>query len=181
MDMKPQRLLLEFAPQAPRVSSGGVATLLTAAVVLAFASLYVGILLTKQRQQKHALEQKEVAGRKPLFTAPRATKANPAEVAQIKAIRQTSLSLTTPWPELLAALESIPPNVALLSVEPSAAKQSFAITVEAAGTAQMLQYLRLLQANPDLGDATLVSHQLQEQAPGTPIRFQVRASWGKQP
>lgn len=179
--MKPQRILLEFAPQAPKVSSVGVATLLTATVVLVSTSLYIGILLTEQQQQKHALEQKEVAGRKPVFTASRATKANPAEAAQVKAVRQTSLSLTTPWPELLAALESTPPNVALLSVEPSAARRSFAITAEASGTAQMLQYLRVLQAKPHLGDVALVSHQLQEQAPGTPLRFQVRATWDKQP
>lgn len=179
--MKPQHLLMEFAPQAPRVSVAGVAALIATAVLLASTALYLGLLLSEQQQQKHALEQTSDRGRKPAFTASRATKTNPAEMAQIKAARQTSLSLMTPWPELLAALESPPPQVALLSVEPSAARRSVALTAEAAGTAQMLQYLRVLQANPHLSEVALVSHQLQEQAPGTPVRFQVRANWGEQP
>ena len=38
-----------------------------------------------------------------------------------------------------------------------------------------------LQHDPRLSSVVLVSHQVQAQAPGTPIRFQVQAQWGDTP
>jgi Tfp pilus assembly protein PilN len=42
----------------------------------------------------------------------------------------------------------------------------------------MLAYLRSLQADSRLSNVLLVSHQVQAQAPGTPLRFQLEAHWG---
>jgi hypothetical protein len=81
----------------------------------------------------------------------------------------------------LTALEKAPSNVALLAVEPSAAKRSLSLTAEAANSAQMLNYIQALQGDNHLSDVILVSHQVQLQAPGAPIRFQVRANWGETP
>jgi Tfp pilus assembly protein PilN len=179
--MNPPRLVLEFAPRAPRISGAAAIALATAALVLIATALYLGYLVLSQDQSRRALALAVDVSSKPAFAEPRPTKTNPMELAQIKAARQTSLSLITPWPDLLTALETTPPNVALLSVEPAAATRSVSLSAEAAGPVQMLQYLRTLQKNPHLRDVTLVSHQLQEQAPGTPLRFQLRAIWGDAP
>ncbi len=86
--------------------------------------------------------------------------------------------LQVPWPNLLGALEAATGrNVALLAVEPSAARQEVRIMAEARNSDAMLDYLDTLRAQ-SLKDVTLVSHQIQVQAPGAPFRFQVRAHWG---
>lgn len=71
--------------------------------------------------------------------------------------------------------------MALLVVAPSAAKRSLSITAEAADPDQMLDYMAALQGNGRFTNVALVSHQVQVQAPGTPLRFQLRASWGEAP
>lgn len=179
--MNSSRLLLEFAPRAPKVSLTEASALLASALLLGACTVYLGGLLAEHSRQENLTAQAGKAGRKATLVAVHTPKSSPAELVQVKSARQTSLSLMTPWAELLSAVESTPPNVALLAVEPSTAKRNVTITAEAAGTSQMLQYLRALQANPHLSEVALVSHQWQEQAPGTPVRFQVRANWGEEP
>jgi Tfp pilus assembly protein PilN len=87
----------------------------------------------------------------------------------------------TPWADLLEALETAPDNLALLSVEPSAAKRSISLTAEAASPKDMLNYLRALQSDQRLSGVLLVSHQVQVQAPGAPLRFQIQGTWGGSP
>jgi hypothetical protein len=43
----------------------------------------------------------------------------------------------------------------------------------------MLDFLEALRAQ-DLREVVLVSHQVQAQTPGTPLRFQARAVWESQ-
>jgi hypothetical protein len=45
----------------------------------------------------------------------------------------------------------------------------------------MLSYLGALQRDDRLNTVVLVSHQVQAQTPGTPVRFQVQAGWGGTP
>jgi hypothetical protein len=111
-----------------------------------------------------------------------AVKADPAELGRSRAIRLVSQKLTTPWGDLLESLESVPvPTVAVLSIEPSVSKRSIRITAEARSPQDMLAYLGALQQEPRLSNAVLVSHQVQLQAPGTPVRFQMQANWGVTP
>jgi len=101
------------------------------------------------------------------------------EAARTRFIRQVSQSLMTPWADLLESLESVPaPSVAVLSIEPSVSKRSIRITAEARTPQDMVAYLGALARDPRLSSVVLASHQVQVQAPGTPIRFQVRAAWG---
>lgn len=177
--MSSARLHLEFAPGARRTTSVSLALLLAGLLLFAVALLLLGWNLAENARQTRALAAMDEHRNAAAVAPP--PRPGAAELARAKLVRQTSHNLMTPWADLLAALESAPANVALLSVEPSAAKRSVLLTAEAAHPADMLEYLQALQKDPRLAGAILASHQVQVQAPGAPIRFQVQANWGGSP
>lgn len=173
------RLRLEFAPHAHRTSPTSLALLLAGVLLFTVAILLFGLTLAENARHTRHLAAMDV-NRKTVAPAP-PPRADPAELSRVQFVRQTSRSLMTPWADLLAALETAPANVALLSVEPSATKRSISLTAEAASPADMLNYLQALQSDNRLVGALLTSHQVQIQAPGTPVRFQIQANWGGTP
>jgi Tfp pilus assembly protein PilN len=105
--------------------------------------------------------------------------ADPQELARSRAARQAATELQMPWAELLSALETAPTqNVAVLSIEPSAARRSVKLTAEAKHPQAMIAYLAALQKDKRLTQVMLTQHQVQMQTAGTPVRFQVQAYWG---
>jgi hypothetical protein len=174
-------LQLEFAPQARRPAPASLALLLLCLLALGLSLLALVRSLAEQTQQTRQLAALSGPPRAPAPANPQAQKRDPLELARVQLVRKTARSLATPWAELLGALEAKPADVALLSVEPSAGSRRVTLTAEAAGAPQMLAYLRTLQADPRLHEVVLVSHQLQAQAPGTPLRFQLAARWGDGP
>lgn len=171
------RLRLEFAPHAHRISPASLSVLLAGALLFAVAILLLGSTLAENARQARNLAATD--GNRNA-AAPLA-RPDPALLSRVQLVRQTSRSLMTPWADLFAALEAAPANVALLSVEPSAARRSILLTAEAASPADMFNYLQALQKDSHLTGALLASHQVQVQAPGTPLRFQVQANWGGTP
>jgi Tfp pilus assembly protein PilN len=110
---------------------------------------------------------------------PRAVAPSKGELVQTKALRQVAQKLVTPWSGLLESLESAPNQaVALLSVEPSASRRSVRLTAEARTLPDMVAYLGALQRDSRLSSVVLISHQVQSQMPGAPVRFQIQAGWG---
>ena len=177
--MKPQRLQIDFV-QRRRVHSKAGMAMLAVALLAAGGALYqladVAALNARMASTLQAVEARRGA---PASLAKASAKPNARELARTRAVRQVSQRLTTPWAELLDSLESAPSrSVAILSIEPSVSKHSVRITAEAKTSADMLGYLTALQQEPRLSSAVLVSHQVQAQTPGTPVRFQVQAGWG---
>jgi len=85
--------------------------------------------------------------------------------------------LRAPWPQLLAVFEGAAnPNVALLAVEPAPTQQQVRLTGEAKDVQTLFDYLEALRREP-LADVVLLSHQVNEKAPGSPLRFQAQAVW----
>ncbi len=85
--------------------------------------------------------------------------------------------LSVPWPELMTTFEAAArSNVALLAVEPAAHRNELRFAGEAKSSDAMLDYLDALRGET-LREVTLLSHQVQAQTPGTPIRFQAQALW----
>lgn len=180
--MSHTRLYLEFSPQASKNSISSLAYLAASLALFSVIAFYAGKVLYENSLKKHDLAAMENGRRVvPRTSEPRAVRADPAELARVQFVRSTSRNLAAPWADLLVALENAPSNVALLAVEPSAAKRSVSLTAEAASPIDMLKYLESLQNDPHLSNVLLVSHQLQVQAPGTPVRFQLRATWGDAP
>lgn len=179
--MKPNHLSLEFAPRARRLPASRLLYLLLALGVFALAAFEVGQSRYEQTRERQQLAELQGLRSAPAPRGVTRTQNDPTETAQAQLVRQTSQRLSAPWADLLSALESAPANVALLLVEPSASKRSVLLTAEAARSADMLKYLKALQADARFSEVVLVSHQVQQQAPGTPVRFQLRAQWGEAP
>jgi Tfp pilus assembly protein PilN len=177
--MKTPPLHLEFAPGARPRSRLGWAMLGCAIAVLAVELMMLGFALSERRRHLQVLAQLDARQSDAARPRTNAAKPDPAYLAKVKSTQQVSRSLTAPWVDLLDAIESAPQqSVALLAAEPSTSKQSFRLTAEARDLDAMLGYLAALQKDRRVGPVILVSHQLQVQTPGRPIRFQVQAGWG---
>jgi hypothetical protein len=175
-------LNLEFAPQANKRSAAGSVYLVVAIALFSFAAIHAAKAVSENSAKQQELAVMDSARNAAVrVSAPPPLKVDPTELSRVRFIRMTSRNLAAPWADLLVALEKAPSNVALLAVEPSAAKRTVSLTAEAAGPADMIKYLQALQSDPNLANVVLVSHQVQLQAPGTPLRFQIRASWGEAP
>jgi len=179
--MKCAALTLDFAPGARRFRPARLAFLMVSLLTSAAAAWLLGQTLAGNSRQADELARLTQSHSAPIAPAARPPRVDPAELARVQFVRQTSQILMTPWGDLLAALESAPPNVAILSIEPSATRRSVALTAEAANPKAMLDYVRALQGDARLSGVVLVSHQVQLQAAGSPLRFQVQARWGGHP
>ncbi|HQR72299.1 MAG TPA: hypothetical protein PLE54_16960, partial [Burkholderiaceae bacterium] len=85
--------------------------------------------------------------------------------------------LQAPWPELMRSMEaSRSSDISLLQLEPVVARDTVRITADARHAEAMFEYLEQLRVQ-GLSEVTLMTHQLQTQEPGTPIRFQAQARW----
>ena len=102
---------------------------------------------------------------------------------QLQRFRNAALvvnELRMPWDDLLQILESAPmEQIALLSIEPIASRHQLRLSAEARNVSTMLDYLVYLQRQPSLHQVILSSHQIQRQAPGSPVRFQIQARWSE--
>jgi hypothetical protein len=178
--MKTRKLRLEFAPGArPPLRTGSVMLVLSA-VLLAATSIELALIWSDNTRQARALDALDT--RRSDAAAWRRAPLDPAEAARTRAMRQVAHHLAVPWADLLETLESAPvESVALLSVEPSVSKRSVRLTAETRNAQNMLAYLSALQRDARLNSVVLVSHQVQLQSPGTPVRFQIQAGWGAMP
>lgn len=179
--MSHNRLRLEFAPDVRQRSPWIWLFLLLMLVLVALLLVQVGERLQVNGRQRQALSRIEGRPQPLAATAQQPSRSDPRDAARLQLVRQTARQLVAPWADFFAALESAPSGVALLLVEPSAATRSVALTAEASNAAEMLNYLQALQDDPRLNHVVLVSHALQLQLPGTPLRFQLRANWGGTP
>jgi Tfp pilus assembly protein PilN len=177
--MRPPTLRLEFAPGARRPLGAGEAVLALSALLLCAVLLRLGLQWSDRGEQLRAIEALEA---KAAPTPRTRARVDPGEAARSRVALQVAHHLLTPWGDLLDTLESArTESVALLSMEPSVSKRSIRLTAEARDTAEMLVYLATLQRDPRLNAVVLVSHQVQLQSPGTPVRFQIQAGWGALP
>ena len=93
--------------------------------------------------------------------------------------RDKPSSIGARWDDMLGAVEShSSPDATLLALEPVARTGDVQLAGEARNLEAMLSYVEALQQDKRLRDVTLVSHQVQVEAPGAPVRFRVQAHWG---
>ena len=179
--MSARTIRIDFAPGARRTVRGG-RLLLLVGVALLGTVLWQSARLVAERGAALATLRDIEAERQHGSAPVPAAKADPRQVALARTSRQVAFTLNTPWSGLLTSLGSTArQDVALLGVEPSVAKRSVRLTAEARNDGEMLAYLAALQHDPRLSSVVLASHQVQSQAPGTPVRFQIQAQWGETP
>lgn len=95
-------------------------------------------------------------------------------IAVNKAIEQLNL----PWRDLFDALESATPNsIALIAIEPDAKKHVLKAIAETKTSDEMIGYIEQLKKQPFFGNVILTKHEINDQDPNKPVRFQLEAVW----
>jgi Tfp pilus assembly protein PilN len=98
--------------------------------------------------------------------------------AQAGAVNASVQQLNVPWRGLHDAVQAATPaTIALLALEPDAKKSSVRITAEAKTSDDMIAYVEQLQRVEWFSAVLLARHEINEQDPNRPIRFQVDAQW----
>jgi Tfp pilus assembly protein PilN len=123
--------------------------------------------IASMRAHEQAPAALKVAARRPQMPPGRAA-----------AINAAIMQLNLPWRELHDAVQAAtPPSVALLALEPDAGKRELRITAEATISDDMISYVERMQAQEWFSGVALARHEINEQDPNRPIRFQLDAQW----
>ncbi|ACB34881.1 fimbrial assembly [Leptothrix cholodnii SP-6] len=103
---------------------------------------------------------------------------SPAERRRQAQSRRLLQQLDAPWNELFALLEQhADPQVGLLRIEPDAGSGQIRLMAMCKDLGVMATWLRRLEQDPRLSDVQIVQHQIEELAPGRPVRFNLVARW----
>lgn len=177
-----KRVRLDFAPSSLRrtlfrMPRGAWAPLLAGLALCAGALAQ----LTHYQEEREEVDAQLAALRARAATPVLTPKLQQAAVgeAEAAAVNGAIAKLNLPWRALHDALRAAtPPNIALLALEPDAKKRVLRITAEAKSSEDMLDYVAALGRAELFGSATLVRHEVLEQDPNRPLRFQLDAGWG---
>ncbi|WP_055326552.1 hypothetical protein [Ralstonia solanacearum] len=149
------------------------------ALPLATAALGIGLYqygiarATTQLQQARLLSDAQH-----MASQTRPTDAAPIQPARIEAVNAATAALNLPWDRLFASVEqSLDEDVALLSIQPEPDRRQLHLGIEAKDAHAMLDYVARLGSTPSLRNAVLKSHEIDDQNPYKPYRFQVDVEW----
>nr|WP_315398085.1 PilN domain-containing protein [uncultured Duganella sp.] len=157
----------------PALLALGVAGLL----LCAGAALGGWKLVEQQRQRelqlRHLRERVVAMSARPVEVAPVAI-----PQAQAAFVNGAISQLNLPWRELQDAVAAATPRaVALVALEPDARKQVLKITAEAKTSDDMVDYVAELKQQETFSGVVLTRHDINDQDPLRPLRFQVEATW----
>lgn len=97
---------------------------------------------------------------------------------QALAINAIIQQLNLPWSDVFDAVEAATPsNIALIAIEPDARKHSFRGEAESLNSDDMIAYIEKLKKQPLFLNVNLIRHEVNEQDPYKPLRFQFEAQW----
>lgn len=132
----------------------------------------------RQRADQAALAAAELRARVRAAAAPAPVRAARISEAQAGAVNRIVLQLNLPWRDLHDAIAAATPaSIALLALEPDARRRRMKISAEARTSEAMLAYVEQLKRQPLFADVALRRHEINEQDPNRPIRFQLDAQW----
>jgi Tfp pilus assembly protein PilN len=176
-----KKVRIDFAP--PGLVRGVFRTprpawaLLWMVCVLAAALAFMHATLGKRQSEIARLRAQSYAHARVQAAAPAVARA-PVPEAQAAAVNAAVLQLNLPWRALHDAVQAgTPPNIALLALEPDARKSLLRITAEAKSSDDMIAYVEQLKNSEWFSGVLLSRHEINEQDPNRPIRFQLDAQW----
>lgn len=178
--MKP--LHIDFAPPSLRRAlyrtSPRAWVLAAVALLLCAAAAVLGYrLMLQQRADQAQLNAALTRAKAPVVVAVAAEQPKISEV-QAAAVNAAVMQLNLPWRALHDAIGSATPaSIAMLALEPDARKRSMKITAEAKSSDAMIAYVEELKKQELFSDVVLTRHEINEQDPNRPIRFQIEAEW----
>jgi hypothetical protein len=164
---------------------------LAVSVCMVFLVTYLGWLLfqiTQSAQEVNSINQKsqivqstlDQAQKSKRVSEPTSTKGVQGSWQMTGAITpatRTALNgviqhLNVPWHDIFEQLEaSIPPDVALLSIEPNGQRRQIRLQAEAKSLDSLLRYASTLQQNGIFGRLSYSKHETNDQDPNRPVRL----------
>lgn len=178
--MKPVRI--DFAPPSLQrtLYRAGPGTWALAALGLglcAAAAVLGWRLLDQQRADAVRLNAARLRAQVPLVAAPVAQAPRISD-EKAAAVNAAVMQLNLPWRALYDAIaEATPASIGMLALEPDPRKRSMKITAEAKNSDAMIDYVEQLKRQELFAGVTLIRHEINEQDPNRPIRFQLEAEW----
>ena len=167
----PRRVRVDFIAPVHRARKTGVALCLAGLAVAAA----VAITFDAKLGERSRLDA-ELGG----IAQPHRTP-SPATAKEAEEVAAMERELAVPWTALLSELEAASKDesakVALLQVEPDAAKHVVRITAEARTLPDALAYLSRLQQSKVLKYPMLESHERRKDDPEHPVRVKLAADW----
>ncbi len=119
-----------------------------------------------------------------LQKARRGTPARPLVIPEARALRINAAiqQLNLPWSDVFDAIEdATPKNIALVSIEPDAKKQTIKGQAEALTSDDMIEYVERLKKQSLFVNVLLLKHEVNQQDPYKPYRFDFEAQWKATP
>lgn len=178
--MKPMHI--DFAPSSLRRTLHGLHPAVLAAGVIG-AALLAGAALAgwkmaeQQRERAHQIQhlrERQAA----LSAAPVAVARTAIPEAQASFVNTAVMQLNLPWRALQDAVAAATPRtVALVALEPEPRKQVLKITAETRNSDEMVGYVEELKQQELFTSVVLTRHEINEQDPNRPLRFQLEATW----
>lgn len=173
IDFAPHSLRRALRRTSPIIWLTGCAGLIlcaSAAVTAVTLIQQQGIRGTELQHTQAQLAQR--AARKPV------PKTLTVSEAQATAVNNAVAQLNLPWRDVLDAVETAtPPTIALLALEPDAAKHLVRGAAEAKTSDTMIAYVEQLKQQAFFASVVLTKYEINEQDPNKPIRFQFEAQW----
>lgn len=178
--MKPMQI--DFATPGWRAMLYRSHPAVLAAGVLGALLLAAGATTGMQASQQQAAREESLrAQQRKQAAAARVPERKPEAAipeAQAVAVNAAILQLNLPWRQLQDAIAAAnSPAVALLALDPDPRKQTLKITAEAKNSDDMVGYIEQLKQQEFFNGAALLRHEINEQDPNHPLRFQVEVQW----
>jgi Tfp pilus assembly protein PilN len=176
-----RRSHIDFArPSALRALRlvGPMTRLALAAGIIACAGAGFASYTLLAQADARALEIQGLQQRIEARTRPAPRRIEPISAAQAKAVNDIVARLNLPWRDVFQAIEAATPSgIALLELAPDAERNALKGTAEAKNSDEMLAYIERLAQQRFFSAVQLTRHELNEQEPMRPIRFQFQAEW----
>ena len=176
------QLPIDFAPPGFKrtLHRTGTRTWVMAAsgLALCVAAGVIGArLLARQKADNALLEAARARANVPVVVAVASTAPRISEL-QAASVNAAVMQLNLPWRALQDAIGAATPrSSAMLALEPDARKRSMKITAEAKTSDAMIAYVEELKKQELFSAVALSRHEINEQDPQRPIRFQIEAEW----
>jgi hypothetical protein len=148
---------------------------LLAALIL---SVHVSREHLAAQAQVQNLQERIAPRQRPNQSARINSRSNPVPEREIKQALSVRDRLVVPWDTLFGSLEGFQnDDIILLNLEPSAVNGEVRLSGEARNFPALLTYLDELNASRGLRDSVLVTHELRDDQPEQPIRFEIVSRW----